>query len=78
MYLNYLIPLGLGISGGLIHRHFRNRYLNETKDKKIYGLINYQYETNILNTGMFYGLTLGFSYLALKNNYLLLKNRFLS
>ena len=60
MYLNYLIPLGLGISGGLIHRHFRNRYLNETKDKKIYGL------------------TLGFSYLALKNNYLLLKNRFLS
>ena len=66
MNLNYLIPCGCAFGGGLIHRYYYNKYLNDIKDKKIYALITYQYDANIFNQGMFFGLTIGLSYVLLK------------
>lgn len=76
MYSNYLIPLGCGLGGGLIYRHFYDMYLNSFNynKEKTYALVTYQHYDNIYNTGMFFGISLGLIYIGIKNfNYPLIK-----
>ena len=69
MNLNYLIPCGCALGGGLIYRHFYDMYLgsfNYKNENRRYALMTYQHYDNLYNSGMFYGLTLGLSYILFK------------
>ena len=67
MNSKYIIPLGCALGGGLIYRHYHNKYLNDIKDTKYYALITYQYDANIFNQGMLYGFSIGVLYVTFKN-----------